>query len=62
LKAQPSRWQDLDTELRPQLWREPQLNQVIRTLRAEGTIEAREYSGPFSPKANPLLRITKNKS
>jgi len=62
LGAQPRRWRDLQTELRPELWREPQLNQVIRTLRAEGTIEAREYSGPFSLKANPLLRITKNKS
>lgn len=57
LKAEPRRWQDLQNELRPELWRETQLNQTIRALRKEGRIEATDYKGSFSAKANPLLRL-----
>ena len=57
LKAQPSRWQDLVTQLRPELWREPHLNSVIRELRKAGTIEAHDFQPPFSQKANPLLTL-----
>jgi three-Cys-motif partner protein len=57
LKAQPHRWRELQVDIRPELWREPQLNQVIRDLRNEGTIEATDYEGMFSPKANPILRL-----
>jgi three-Cys-motif partner protein len=57
LKVQPRRWRDLQTELRPELWREPQLNDVIRALQKEQIIEATDYEGPLSVKANPLLRM-----
>jgi three-Cys-motif partner protein len=62
LKAQPRRWRDLQAELRPELWREPQLNEIVRALRAEGTIEGTDYEGLFSAKANPLLRLRSSTS
>jgi len=57
LRANASRWQDLQNELRPELWREPHLNNVIRDLRKQGIIEGTDYKGSFSAKANPLLRL-----
>lgn len=57
LRIKPRRWQELQDELRPELWREPQLNEVVRALRKEGAIQATAYTGLFAPKANPLLRL-----
>jgi three-Cys-motif partner protein len=54
----PRRWQQLLADLRPELWREPHLNQVVRQLRKEGIIEPTDYTPPFSLKANPLLNLT----
>jgi len=34
-----------------------QLNQMIRDLRKDGTIEAMDDTPPFSPNADPMLRI-----
>jgi three-Cys-motif partner protein len=57
LKKHPRRWQDLQSDLRPELWRETHLNELVRTLRNEGTIEGTDYAGSFSQKANPLLKL-----
>lgn len=57
LRVTPRRWQELQVELRPELWREPQLNGVVRAMRKEGLIVADDYNGVFSPKANPRLRL-----
>ena len=57
LGAQPRRWKDLQAELRPELRREPQLNDVVRELRKQGSITATDYKGMFSAKANPLLQL-----
>lgn len=57
LSANPRRWQDLQNDIRPELWREPHLNNVIRELRKQGIIEGTDYEGSFSAKANPLLRL-----
>ena len=62
LKAKPRRWQDLQEELRPELWRKPQLNEVVRELCSAEHVEATHYQGSFSAKANPLLRLRAKKS
>ena len=57
LKDGPKRWQALQTELRPELWRETHLNQQIREMRNSGAIKASGFMPPFSAKANPLLEL-----
>jgi three-Cys-motif partner protein len=57
LEANARRWQDLQTDLRAELWREPQLNEVVRELRKQGRIRSTDYTGAFSAKANPLLHL-----
>ena len=57
LKEAPKRWQALIDELLFELWRTPQLNQVIRDLRKEGKIEPTLFEGRFGSKANPLLSL-----
>jgi three-Cys-motif partner protein len=57
LRQGPRRWNELDDELRPEIWRASHLGEVIRALRAEGVIVADGYHGRFSRKANPLLRL-----
>lgn len=59
LASGPKRWQELQTDLRPELWREAHLNQQIRELRNSGLIKASDFKPPFSPKANPLLALEK---
>lgn len=51
----PARWQQLKTELRATIWREPHLTDVILSLRKNGIIDGRDYRGRFSSKANPEL-------
>lgn len=57
LKAKPRRWQDLQADLRPELWREPHLNDMIRTLRKEGVVVGTDFQGVFSAARNPLLSL-----
>jgi three-Cys-motif partner protein len=57
LREHPQRWAELLASLQVELWREAHLNQVIRELRREALIVDEEYSGRFSAKANPLLRL-----
>lgn len=55
IEAGPIRYQDLHIEVLPEIWRPTQVNKMVSTLRKEGEIEGRDYSGKFSGKANPLL-------
>ena len=57
LADRPHRWSDLEDMNRNSLWRTKHLNQVIRKVRREGTVEAFDFSGKFSRKANPQLRL-----
>lgn len=57
LRERPHRWSELDTAIRGQLWRSTHLNQMIRDLRRDETIVAEQFSGKFSAKADPLLRL-----
>lgn len=49
------RWKALHDDLLSETWRGKQLNDVVRELRKEGALEARDYSGNFAPKNDPLL-------
>ncbi len=58
LQTAPMRWQSLIDAIRTEIWREPQLNDVVRELRNENKIAASEFSGKFSPKNDPLLTLS----
>ena len=60
VSAAPRRWEELENEVRPMVWRPAQMNSVVRELRREKVIEASEYEGIFSRKANPLLSLRKD--
>jgi three-Cys-motif partner protein len=53
----PVRWQDLIAMLRQEIWREPQLNQIIRGLRKAKAIDGRDYENRFVPSQNPELYL-----
>lgn len=55
LGAQARRWSELAELLRETLWREPQLNSLIRKLRRDGVIAGSDFDGRFSQRADPLL-------
>lgn len=57
LKERPKRWQELRQLLLEEIWREPQLNEIVRSLRNEGSICGEQFTGRFGPSANPLLRL-----
>lgn len=57
LKAGPRRWSALEEALRPELWRMPQLNKVIRACRKEEIIEGSDYEGKFTRSSDPLLAL-----
>ena len=59
VRVRPYRWTELEEAIRAELWRTTHLNQMIRELRREDTIVAEGFSGKFSAKANPLLRLGK---
>jgi len=54
LSQNPQHWQKLIEDLRPEIWRSPHLNSVIRDLRRERMIVS---EGKFLPSSNPLLSI-----
>lgn len=58
LRPGPKRWQGLDDDLREELWLSKHLNEVIREMRKSKEITADGYTGPFSPKNNPLLHLS----
>jgi three-Cys-motif partner protein len=60
LKTGPRRWSDLAEDLRPEIWRSTQLNEIVRNLRKEKIIEGAEYKGRFGFAANPLLSLVVN--
>jgi three-Cys-motif partner protein len=57
LRNEPTRWQTLIDDLRPEVWRKVQLNQIIRELRKKKIIDGRDYQGQskFFPSNNPIL-------
>lgn len=55
LSAGPTRWRALLNDLRSEIWRERQLNDIIRELRQSGVVEGRNYEGRFVPKNDPEL-------
>ena len=57
LRSRPMRWSELSERVVAEVWRRPQLNATVRQLRRSGVILDRDYTGRFSPKANPLLCI-----
>jgi hypothetical protein len=57
LQDGPKRWSELETNVRPEMWRITHLNQVVRKLRRDGEIEATDYEGKFSRAADPLLSL-----
>ena len=63
LSIRPSRWQDLMEDLRAEIWRKVQLNEVIRGLRKERVLDGRKYENQrrFVPKQNPELYLLKSR-
>ena len=50
-------WKELEEMLRVEIWLNKHLWQVIRELRENGDIEATNFSGRFSQKANPTFKL-----
>lgn len=57
LAEEPVFWSDLEVRLRSTLWRKTHLWKIIAKRRRENRIEASEYEGRFSQKADPLLSL-----
>ena len=57
LRQGPHRWTDLEAAIRQELWLSTHLKKLIRELRKRGPIVADDYSGKFTFKANPRLRL-----
>jgi hypothetical protein len=47
----------LESAVREEVWRIPQLNEVVREFRRSEKIIATDYKGAFSRKADPLLSL-----
>jgi len=60
LEQAPKRWTELTNNLRPELWLGKHLNEIIRQMRREGVLVAESYTGKFSQKSNPLLRLAED--
>ena len=63
LRHRPMRYADLESALREELWLNKHLAAVVREGRVtedrkDGWLQATDYKGRFSAKANPLLRLT----
>lgn len=54
LASGPKHWAELTRMLREELWREPQLNEVLRGMHKQHEIQS---TGKFAAKQNPLLRL-----
>jgi three-Cys-motif partner protein len=53
----PCRWSELSSALLTEIWREPHLATVLRSMRRAGEIEASGYQGRFGRSADPLLKL-----
>lgn len=53
----PTRWTALHDAVRHELWRDVHVNEAVRSLRKDGTIDASDFKPPFSIKSNPLLAV-----
>ncbi len=59
LRRRPERWQSLLAAVRGEWWLPKHVNDVVRTLKRDGTIVADPVPGrKFSAAANPLLRLS----
>ena len=54
LASGPKHWAELTRVLREELWREPQLNEVLREMHKQHEIQS---AGKFAAKHNPLLQL-----
>ncbi|RIK82916.1 MAG: hypothetical protein DCC68_05215 [Planctomycetota bacterium] len=57
LSKGPRRWQELIADVRPEIWRVPHLNAVIRDMRKKGRIAADQFQGKVVPSRNPRLTL-----
>lgn len=58
LTGKPEHWEDLHAAIREDWWLDKHVNQVVKDLKKEGTIDADAIPGRrFSAAANPLLRL-----
>lgn len=59
LRERPRRWKELHELIRPEMWLEKHLNDVVRALRKDKTIEDFDYRGEkrFAPSNNPNLKL-----
>lgn len=59
LQEKPRRWKELHDLIRPEMWLEKHVNEVVRDLRKDKTIEDFDYRGKkhFSPSNNPNLKL-----
>lgn len=59
LRERPHRWQELHELIRPQNWLAKHINEVVRTLRRDKSIEPFDYRGEerFTPSNNPNLKV-----
>ena len=57
LSGRPHQWSELEAMNLDSPWRKPHLNQVVRSLRKDGSIVAFDYSGKCTRKTNPQLRL-----
>lgn len=58
LDGTPLPWKELHARLRAEVWREPQLNEIVREMRKAGEIESLDPSVRFTPSNNPTLSLS----
>ena len=54
-REETTRWKDLLEAIRPEVWMEKHVNEVVRGLRRKGRVDSHDPKGSFSAKANPVL-------
>lgn len=60
LKSKDYTWNELAELVREEIWLPKHLWQMVRKLRNDGRMEATNFEGRFSQKANPTLRLVKD--
>ncbi|MCK4830868.1 three-Cys-motif partner protein TcmP [bacterium] len=60
LKSKDYTWNELAELVREEIWLPKHLWQIVRKLRNDGRMEATNFEGRFSQKANPTLRLVKD--
>jgi three-Cys-motif partner protein len=59
LSNHPRRWSELHDLVRPELWRETHVNEVVRALRRKGLVAGSDFAGRFVPSSNPMLSVVR---